>query len=108
MPLPVASSTLVVKIKAKKQYAAKIACNCYAYVKAHYPSLPHMVDIEPNTKAKPGAVAIFDYGDMMHFAIVTNVNKRGFEQIESNYHRCKVGSHFVYWEDPHLVGFWTS
>lgn len=83
-----------------------VVCNCHQYVKTLVPKLPKMSFIVPNTSPHVGAVAIFKYGKVYHYAYVTSLKKDGFNAKQSNMTPCLTDTHFFYWDDPHLLGFY--
>lgn len=83
-----------------------VACNCYLYVKGKYPTFPNTKDLKPNTTPSVGVVALFDYGNLNHYAIVTKLEAEGFWVKDSNFGGCGYRTHFIRWNDPNLVGFW--
>lgn len=88
------------------------SCNCYSLVWTRKHALPRMIDIEPNSKARVGAVAIFYYLDretglwVKHIAYVLEVHGTSITIIEANKDHCKVDTRVVPMSDPHLAGFW--
>ena len=86
-------------------------CNCYAYVSTRV-KLPKMANIQPNSNADIGSVAIFYYPSggkfVKHIAIVVKKDSNGFTVMESNKTHCLLGSRVVKWDDPRLDGFWKS
>ncbi len=84
-------------------------CNCYLMVKGYVPSLPHTKDLKPNSPVRVGAVAIYDYDGIPHYALVLTVDHgdvyRHFE-IGSNIPHCERYERWVDEENPHLVGYW--
>lgn len=81
-----------------------LLCNCYAYVKAKYPSLPRTALLEPNTTPHVGAVAIFDYP---HYAIIVDFDEKGFWVDHTNFKKCVHNSTYFTWDNAHLLGFWA-
>ncbi len=73
-----------------------------------------MRDIVPNTTPHKGAVAIFEYHDKLtgklvkHIGIEIDVGQTGFSMDESNFTKCTYDRRFIDWNDPHLIGFWSS
>lgn len=89
-----------------------VACNCYLLVKAKIPLLPLMKDVLPNTTPHVGAVAIFEYTStkgayVKHIALITSIAAEGFTVLEANKQPCLIGSRFIRWDDPRLVGFFA-
>lgn len=83
------------------------SCNCYGFVKANFvPNLPKMAQIQPNSRARAGSVAIFYYSGVKHVAYVESVTEQGVNIRESNFTKCKVGRRFIDNDDPHLAGYW--
>lgn len=66
-----------------------------------------MAQILPSTSPFVGAVAIFQYKEK-HIALVTKLDEKGFYIKESNYIAGKYGTRFIPWNDPKLVGFYTT
>lgn len=84
-------------------------CNCYLEVKKFVPNLPRTKDLKPNSPARPGAVAIYNYNGIPHYAYVLEVYNVGtYSHLEkgSNLKRCKLYTRVVDEEDSHLVGYW--
>lgn len=106
-PLVLATTTApVVPAVLEKQL-----CNCYLYVKQHYPDLPLTKDLVPNFKPRVGRVALFRYGALNHYAIEGQVIEgEGFYiESENNYSHCKTTyGRFVRFDDPSYLGTWWS
>lgn len=81
-------------------------CNCYSYVKVKTKKqLPRMATIVPNSTAKVGSIAIFNYSGLKHIAVVTSVHEGGIKISEANYEPCLTGERSVKLTDPALIGF---
>lgn len=52
-----------------------------------------------------GRVALLQYEDVSHVAVVTGVDGSGFTVEEANYKRCKQTTRFIKWNSPEVVGF---
>lgn len=83
------------------------SANCYAYVSL-FVKIPKMALIMPNSPPKKGSVAVFDYKGVKHIAVVTELREKGFMIKEANYEPAKIGTRFVPWNSPSLIGFWSS
>ena len=83
-----------------------ILCNCWAYVKSVYPSLPPTSQIK-NNLVDVGSVAVFYYSQvgLHHYAVVVAVTDDGYIIEETNYKRCQKGSRTIPKDDPSLLGF---
>lgn len=82
-------------------------CNCYAYAKKIYPSLPPTKKLLASTSQKFGKVAVFDYDGLPHYAVVTGMGMGTFTVDETNYKRCKKTQRTIKFDDPALVGFYS-
>lgn len=86
--------------------------NCYSFVLTKIPDLPHMADIQPNSSAKAGSVAIFYYTDkntgkrVKHIAYVLGT-KGGVTIQGANRIAFVIETITIPMSDPHLVGFWS-
>ena len=95
------------KIKNGKE-SSWVVCNCYLLVKTKIQALPKMENVIPNTpEPMAGMVAVFDYSGTKHIAYITGVDATGIEIFEANYASCAVGTRFVTFTDPALLGYWT-
>ncbi len=84
-------------------------CNCYLEVKKYIPDLPRTKELTPNSPARPGAVAIYNYNGTPHYALVLDVYHDGtYRHLErgSNLKRCEFYERVVDEENPYLVGYW--
>lgn len=82
-----------------------VPANCYLYVSL-FLKLPKMAQIVPNSTPQVGAVAVFQYKNLKHIAIITKLESDGFWVKEANYIPAMIGERFVKWNDPSLEGFW--
>lgn len=81
-------------------------CSCWGLVSTKIKGLPRMADIQPNSEPTVGGVAIFEYSNnVKHVAYITKIEDSGMWVFESNYRPCAIGSRFISYTDPHLVGF---
>lgn len=105
---PLWSARWAIEKLSKGQEHYWVVCNCYMAVQvvSGY-DLPLMADIEPNTYAFEGAVAIFDYDGVKHLAYIEKFNERTFTVREANYKKCHMGFREVSYNDPAIVGFWA-
>lgn len=84
-----------------------MVCNCWGYLKANYlPTLPNTKNLLPNSMARVGAVAIYHYGEINHYAYVTSVGEGSYSEIAANLKPCDIGRRTVSVTNPALVGFW--
>lgn len=89
-------------------------CNCYSYVWTKKKGLPKMAQIQPNSEAQVGSVAIFYYKDretgkqVKHVALVTRVTSNSVTVDEANFTKCLTGTRVIPISDPRMVGFWDS
>ncbi len=84
-----------------------VSANCYLLVQARLGrKLPLMKDLKPNSMPRIGAVAIFNYKGVPHYAEVISLHQWHFTQFESNYIPGLIGYRDVKWTDRALVGFW--
>lgn len=81
-------------------------CNCWAYTKSQYPSLPSTKVILSNLQQK-GEVAVFYYSDaqLHHYAVVREETDTHYLIEETNYKSCTHGVREVSKTDPSLLGF---
>ena len=92
----------------KDHYWTPCACGSHLRVKGiNFPRGWWAGDFYPNTEAFIGSVAVFQY-NLPHVAYVVDMDETGFWVSEANYEPCKVGTRFIKWNDPKLVGFWTG
>lgn len=52
-----------------------------------------------------GGVVYFEYKDVPHWALITELRTDGFMVRESNYTRCTIDTRFVRWDDPNVRFF---
>jgi hypothetical protein len=85
-----------------------VLCNCYAFVKQHFPTLPSTATILSNLAAE-GRVVVFYYAEigLYHYAIVRGERRDAWLIEETNYKHCTHDSRWVPKEDPAIVGFYT-
>jgi hypothetical protein len=84
-------------------------CNCYLEVKKFIPNLPRTKDLIPNSPARAGAVAIYNYHGTPHYALVLDVYHDGtYSHLErgSNLKRCQFYTRVVNEDNQYLVGYW--
>ncbi len=84
-----------------------VLCNCYAYSKQRYPSLPTTKKLLASTSKKFGKVAVFNYDGLPHYAVVESMGIGTFTVTETNYKRCQKTTRTIRFDDPALVGFWS-
>lgn len=94
------------KIAAGEHVWRWTVCNCYITLKARGYDLPATPAIAPNTAPVVGAIAIFDYDGVSHYAEVTELNEGSFQVFEGNYEACKTGYRTISWEDENIKGFY--
>jgi hypothetical protein len=96
------------QLKGKVVVADSTLCNCYAYVKAEYPTLPSTNDILNNLNAT-GTVAVFYYSDvgLYHYAVLVGETDTHYIIEETNYQRCKFSTRQVPKDDHSLLGFFN-
>ena len=87
--------------------SAWTACNCYSLVRYKAGPLPRMAAIAPNSPAKVGSVAIFNYRGVKHIAYVESIEADGIHVLEANKTKCLVGRRVISPYDPSLAGFWS-
>jgi len=84
------------------------ACNCYSLVKTRI-KLPKMAEIVPNNPyPKVKGVIILQYGFVKHIALIESVKEDGIHVLESNFKPCLVARRVIDFNDPRIVGFWSS
>lgn len=86
-----------------------ISCNCYLMAKVYRPDIPLTKDLKPNSPVRKGAIAIYNYHGIPHYAYVTGVQNDGTYghwEKGSNLEPCKIYSRFVPESNPFLVGYW--
>ncbi len=84
-------------------------CNCWLEVKQIIPSLPNMKYLVPNSPARAGAVAIYNYHGVPHYAYVESVINDGVYghwEKGSNLKHCQFYERFVTEDNRYLVGYW--
>lgn len=84
-----------------------LAFNCYLYI-ASLVKLPPTALIKPNSPIQVGVVALFKYGSLPHYALVTKIGINSFTVQESNYHKGTFDTREVSLTDPHLLGFFDT
>ncbi len=86
----------------------KELCNCYAYVRNQYPSLPS-TGVILNNLQQSGNVAVFYYQDvgLHHYAVLVGETDTHYIIEETNYKRCKFGIRQVPKNDKSLIGFFN-
>lgn len=84
-------------------------CNCYLYSELYTGiNLPQMATIQPNTSDPlVGSIAIMQYGDIKHVAVVTEVTESSFSVTEANYKHCEKTERTLAYNYKRLVGFFT-
>lgn len=82
--------------------------NCYMYSKSKVPNLPHTIDLYPNTPAVVGAVALFNYHGIPHYAVVLEVEIDRVLIDETNFHHGRHDHRVISLQDPSLLGFWVD
>ena len=85
-----------------------VLCNCYAFVKTVFPSLPSGSYIVDNLE-KSGNIAVFYYpaSGLYHYTVVVKEFDDTILIQETNYHKCTGGYRFIDRNDPYLIGFFT-
>ena len=113
-PIPEPKTTLTftqteeVEVKDPEETYPGEECNCYRYTSNRVANLPRMADIYPNTQPTVGAVAVEWFGQVKHVSVVTEVSSEGVWVKESNYHHCEIGTRFIHFTKPSLIGFWSN
>lgn len=64
-------------------------------------------EFKPNTTPHIGSLALFQYDDVSHVAVVSEINKDNFKVRQGNKERCEYSEEWVAWDNPHLKGFWA-
>lgn len=85
-----------------------VLCNCWAYSKQVYPTLPSTKVIHANLEDEPSDVAVFSYNGLPHYAVVERVGTSTFDVSETNFKRCQKGTRTVELDDPSLLGFYST
>lgn len=83
-------------------------CNCWLYLRNQYfgEKMPFTKDIKENTtNAEVGAIAVFQYKTLRHYAYVKDIVSGGFIVAETNFKRCEYGERLVSWDDPAFLWF---
>lgn len=86
-----------------------VSCNCYLYTKLFVPVLPRTKDLKPNSPVRVGAVAIYNYNGVPHYAYVTKVQNDpiyGHWEKSTNLKPCTPYTRFVPEDNRFLVGYW--
>lgn len=85
-----------------------VLCNCYAYTKQQFPSLPSTRDILGNL-SDTGQIAVFYYASigLNHYAVVIERTDTHITIAETNYHGCQQTWRTVPLDDPALLGFYS-
>lgn len=84
-----------------------VLCNCWAYLKEIYPTLPNTKEIHANLQKNTAEVAVFSYDGLNHYAHVVSVGTSTFSVEETNFKKCTKGSRIVQLSDPRLLGFYN-
>ena len=88
-----------------KEAVSDVLCNCWAYVKSKIPSFPNTQEIIlKQGQSHNGDVVVFDYP---HYGIQVNSNDEGFWIEDANWGGCGTQTHFIEWDNPHIIGHWT-
>lgn len=101
--IPEATTTPPVE---EKVVSDSVLCNCWAYSKQVYPSLPPTKTIHANLQQEPAEIAVFQYGNLPHYAIVTSVGTSTFDITETNFKACEKTKRTISLDDPSLKGFY--
>lgn len=105
MPVAVAGTSTVTVIQQKKVVVEDaLACNCWKYMRSLNPNFPTSDKIIPNINAHVGAIAVFDYP---HYGLVVTMDKDGFWIKDSNFKKCTYQTHYMRFDNPHLIGFFN-
>lgn len=66
-----------------------------------------MSEINPNSPAKAGAVAISYYNGVKHLSYIKSVSGDVLELLEANFEPCLIAPRTISIDDPHYVGTWA-
>lgn len=85
-----------------------VLCNCYLAAETISGiDLPPMLSLKPNiTEPLIGDIAIMQYGDIKHVAVITEVTNTNISIIESNYKHCQKTNRTIEYTYNRLVGFY--
>ncbi len=86
------------------------SCSCVRYVHELVPDVP-LVDAvwfqSFGFRVPPavGRIALLQYGEVSHVAVISAITTNGFEVREANFHKCQKDTRFIQWDSPEIVGF---
>lgn len=69
-------------------------------------NLPQTKYLKPNTEISVGALVIFKYKTLKHYAVVTSIEDDGFWIKESNYRQGEYTKRRILFTDSAIEGFW--
>ena len=97
---------MVYATEKKLELPDSVLCNCWAFTKNVYPSLPTTGEILNNLTAT-GSVAVFHYEKvgLNHYAVVIGESQSHYLIEETNYERCKKGTRWIPKDYASLIGF---
>jgi hypothetical protein len=85
-----------------------VLCNCWAYAKTVYPTLPGTKVINASLSSIPDGVVVFNYSGTPHYAVVTAVGSTTVTITETNYTRCTKGTRTIPLTDPSIKGYYHT
>lgn len=85
-----------------------ILCSCVKYARSRGHIIPYGTNasqLNPNSQPSVGALALFNYPNDYHVAIIESIHEDGFSISETNYSHCRKTTRFIRWDDKNLRGF---
>jgi len=91
-------------IATSTRYMIVEKCNCGVFARKYldFPKVNHVEELQPNHSPTINGGVLFTYG---HIGVITNITDKGFNIIESNFHRCKISERFIGWQNNTIKGF---
>jgi hypothetical protein len=83
-----------------------ILANCWLYTKTRYPSLPSTILIQSNIQQEVAEVAVMQYGNLEHYAVVESHTSTTITISETNFGGDFKNIRTISREDIHLRGFY--
>ena len=89
----------------------ELYCSCVSYVHFLEPKAP-FIDAKwykdfPKATPAVGRIAVFNYNEVYHVALITNLGTSTFKVKEANFVKCSKGERDVDYNDPRLIGFFA-
>ena len=82
-----------------------VLSNCYAWVRLRYPTLQGTLFIQKHLQTEPAKVAVMQYGNLEHYAVVEEVGTSSILISETNYGGDFYQKRRIQMNDIHLRGY---